>query len=139
MSNISLSLKNFPRISLDSMQWENEASIQKYNRQSAATNKITVKGNPGSRYQIITIAGHVNKFNGDYRTAQALIARFTRGLTKSRKYFHVQALKMPVNTQSHKSLSGNTGKEGDDQKAIFSLILIKYLIKRPSRGAIAYE
>ena len=100
MTVLSQALDGFPQIELKRIEWH-YASPSPSAQQAASTE-------PANWQQRGEVEAEIHPFNGDYRTALALIERFAATLRSQAQVAEVAIAKLPVNLDSASTLSGST-------------------------------
>lgn len=124
MVSISKMLETFRNIDVDELSWKNTNQLPPQLRKGEQTQDEN-DGNPRKPFLLVKIKGHIAKFNGNFPSAQRQIRSLMDQMRKTGQYSEVHAIKMPVNTNSNSSISGNSGSSQDDFRAEFTVILIK--------------
>ncbi len=100
MTALSQTLDVFPQIELKRIEWQ-YASTTPSAQQAASTE-------PANWQQRGEVEAEIHPFNGDYRSALALIERFAATLRTQAPVAEVTIVKLPVNLDSSSTLSGST-------------------------------
>jgi hypothetical protein len=100
MTVLSQTLDAFPQIELKRMDWRYAAI--------AASAQQTGSNEPNNWQQRGEVEAEIHPFNGDYRSALALIERFAAALRAQAQVAEVSITKLPVNLDSTSTLSGST-------------------------------
>ena len=100
MSALSQTLDTFPQMELERIEWH-YASPTSSTQQAASTE-------PANWQQRGEVVAEIHPFNGDYRSALALIERFAAALRAQAQVAEVTIAKLPVNLDSASTLSGST-------------------------------
>ena len=76
------------------------------------------------RYEIVTLAGEIKSFDGDYRLALDQIKSFLKNLQNIKHIKSAVALQMPLDLSPDANISENTSMETQKSKAEFVIRVI---------------
>lgn len=111
---ISHALTDYPDLQVDSVHWlaGSELTLQVQDLATSYTGETTET--PPSqetlreRFHIAVIRGHIASFDGNYSAAIQKVEAFIQHLRSQTNIFSIQTLSLPLNTDSHTALSGET-------------------------------
>jgi len=124
LSLISTGLERLDRIQVSAMQWTSTVDLEFNNDQGEpAANSNTGLDADGYRlYQVSTISGYIEPFDGNFRAAIALINEFAEILRKQKAVYDVSIITLPLDVSSSASLQGDV--KTTDKSARFSMRIV---------------
>ncbi len=125
LSTISEALTRYPNIQIDGIEWIVDTDPNKRLNQTIELEEgedSIEKGNY-DYYQIATIKGHLDPFDGNYRKAIGIVKRFANTLKNEKNVHYVKVESLPLDISPESRL---TGEAQDDQPhdAIFALTVV---------------
>ena len=125
---ISAALELTPQIALDGIRWE--ASIDGRSKDDGSSRQ---SGEDAARadgdalysyYHVAEMAGHLQSFDGDFRTAIETIDRLALQLESQPDVVSVTVIEYPLDVRSEANLSGSTTAQVERSEAAFTIRVV---------------
>ena len=131
MVSLSDGLKKFTNLEVDEIEWQSsstpvidgesndngEYAAAGAEEQDAPAPEVTQK----QSYQIASIKGKLNPFDGNYQRAFRAVDNFVSALRSDKSFVHVEAVHYPLDIASDSTLLVNSGKEARGSQAQFEI------------------
>ena len=125
MSTISKVLNRYPNIQIDGIDWIVDADPNKhpYDNNRVDDNEKRIEKGDYQHYQIATIKGHLDPFDGNYRNALGMVKRFANSIKAEKDVVHVYIDSLPLDISPESKLVGES-LESENRDAVFALTVV---------------